>query len=233
MKISIIVPTLNEQQCIAETIRTLQQLEGEKEIIVVDGGSSDETRSLACAQGAQVLAAPPGRGAQMHAGALKATGDVLWFVHADTVPPPHALNEIQKHLESPSIAGGNFGLIFDGTSRAARQLTAIYPMLRILGLCYGDSGIFARREAYDRIGGFRALALFEDLDLLRRLRGAGRFVHLPCKILTSSRRFEQRNFALIWLHWTALQVLYWCGVSPNQLARWYCHVRRQGPHSAS
>jgi rSAM/selenodomain-associated transferase 2 len=225
MRISIIVPTLNEQECIALTLGALQQLDGEKEIIVVDGGSSDETRSLACAQGAQVLTAPPGRGVQMHAGALKATGDVLWFVHADTIPPAHALKEIRMHLDSPLIVGGNFGLVFDGTSRAARQLTAIYPMLRILGLSYGDSGIFIRREAYDRIGGFRALALFEDVDLLRRLRGAGRFVHLPCKILTSSRRFERRNFALIWLHWTALQVLYWCGISPNWLARWYRHVR--------
>jgi rSAM/selenodomain-associated transferase 2 len=226
MRISIIVPTLNEQGCIAETLRALQQLDGDKEIIVVDGGSSDETRSLACAQGAQVLTAPPGRGVQMHAGALNATGDVLWFVHADTIPPAHALNEIRTHLESPLIVGGNFGLVFDGTSRAARQLTAIYPMLRILGLSYGDSAIFIRREAYGRIGGFRALALFEDLDLLRRLRGAGRFVHLPCKLLTSSRRFERRNFALIWLHWTALQVLYWCGISPNWLSRWYRHVRR-------
>ena len=226
MRISIIVPTLNEQECITETLRSLQRLEGEKEIIVVDGGSNEETRSLACVQGAQVLSALPGRGLQMHAGALKATGDVLWFVHADTTPPVHALKEIRKHMESPLVVGGNFGLVFDGPSRAARQLTAIYPMLRILGLCYGDSGIFIRREAYDRIGGFRALSLFEDLDLLRRLRRAGRFVHLPCKILTSSRRFEQRDFALVWLHWTALQALYWCGISPNWLARWYRHIRR-------
>lgn len=226
MRISIIVPTLNEQECVAETLRSLQQLDGEKEIIVVDGGSTDETKSIACSQGAQVLTSPTGRGLQMHAGALKATGDVLWFVHADTTPPTHALHEIETYLENRSVVGGNFGLVFDGRSRAARQLTAIYPILRILGLCYGDSGIFIRREAYDRIGGFRELALFEDLDLLRRLRRNGRFVHLPCKILTSSRRFEQRNFALMWLHWTTLQVLYWCGISPNWLARWYRHVRQ-------
>jgi glycosyltransferase A (GT-A) superfamily protein (DUF2064 family) len=150
-------------------------------------------------------------------------------VDADTTPPVHALKEIRKHMESPLVVGGNFGLIFDGPSRAARQLTAIYPMLRILGLCYGDSGIFIRREAYDRIGGFRALSLFEDLDLLRRLRRDRRFVHLPCKILTSSRRFEQRDFALVWLHWTALQVLYWCRISPNWLTRWYGHIRRGIP----
>ena len=226
MQISVIVPALNEQECISETVASLQQLAGEKEIIVVDGGSTDETCFLARAQGARVITSPPGRGTQMHTGALAANGDVFWFVHADTVPPPHALDEIRSHLQDPGITGGNFGLIFDGPSRAARQLTAIYPALRLLGLCYGDSGIFIRRETYQAIGGFRALALFEDLDLLRRLRQAGRFVHVPAKIRTSSRRFEQRNFALVWLHWTSLQILYWLGVSPNRLARWYSHLRR-------
>ena len=225
MRISIIVPTLNEQACITGTLRSLQQLDGEKEVIVVDGGSSDDTMALACAEGAKVLSAPPGRGVQMHAGSFEATGNVLWFVHADTVPPAHALEEIRAHLEDSRVVAGNFGLIFYGPSRAAKQLTAVYPMLRILGLCYGDSGIFVRRATYDQIGGFRALALFEDLDLLRRLRGAGRFVHLPSRIRTSSRRFERRNFALVWLQWTALQVLYWCGISPNWLARHYRHVR--------
>ncbi len=226
MLISIVVPALNEQECIAGTLRSLQRLEGEKEIVVVDGGSIDETISVARAEGVTVIGAQAGRGTQMHAGALETSGDVLWFVHADTAPPPSALHEIGTHLEDTSVVGGNFGLLFDGPSRAARQLTIIYPMLRMLGLCYGDSGIFVRREVYNRIGGFRALALFEDLDLLRRLRRAGRFVHLPSRIRTSSRRFEQRNFALVWLHWTTLQILYWGGVPPNWLARWYRHVRR-------
>lgn len=226
MRVSIIVPTLNEEAHIVETIRGLQQLSGEKEIIVVDGGSSDQTVPLACAHGVRVLEATRGRGLQMHAGALRSTGDVLWFVHADTIPPPQALEHIRKSLEARSIVGGNFGLLFDGPSRAAKQLTSIYPLLRMIGLCYGDSGIFVRRDVYDEIGGFRSLPLFEDLDLLRRLRRAGRFAHLNCRLVTSSRRFEQRNFALVWLHWTTLQLLYWCGVSPNWLARWYPHARR-------
>jgi rSAM/selenodomain-associated transferase 2 len=228
MKISIIVPALNEAACIADTLGSLRQLEGEKEVIVVDGGSSDETREIASANGVSVLTSKPGRGTQMHAGTLEASGDVLWFVHADTVPPAHALAEIERHLQDISVAGGNFGLLFDGSSRAARQLTAIYPLLRRLGLCYGDSGIFIRRSIYDAIGGFRPLALFEDLDLLRRMRKAGKFVHVVSRIRTSSRRFEKRNFAIMWLQWTTLQILYWCGVSPNRLARWYRHVRSAG-----
>ncbi len=224
--VSIIVPALNEALQITFTLIALQKLGGEKEILVVDGGSNDETVSLARACGISVVHSNRGRGIQLRTGALLARGDVLWFVHADTLPPAHALEEIQNALSDPSVVGGNFGLTFDGPSRAARQLTAIYPTLRWLNLCYGDSGIFVRREVYENIGGFRPFALFEDLDLLKRLRKAGRFVHLTCRIITSSRRFENRNFALMWTHWTALQILYWGGVSPDLLARWYRHARR-------
>src|SRR6516162_4173211 len=226
MRVSIIVPTLNEEALIAENIRNLEQLSGEQEIIVVDGGSPDQTITLVSEQNVRVLGACPGRAPQMHAGALASAGDVLWFSHADIRPSLHALGDIPNSLKRDSVVGGNFGLIFDGPSRAAKQLTAIYPLLRILGLCYGDSGIFVRREVYFQIGGFAPLALFEDLDLLRRLRRAGKFVHLNSRIVASSRRFEQRNFALVWLHWATLQLLYWCGVSPNWLSRWYPHVRR-------
>lgn len=224
--VSIIVPALNEASQIGNTLSVLQALEGQKEIIVVDGGSEDQTVALATAAGAKVLESARGRGTQQHAGALAARGEVLWFVHADMSPPRHAISEISEALRDSSTVGGNFGLTFDGPSRAARQMTAIYPTLRWLNLCYGDSGIFVRRSAYDAIGGFRPLALFEDLDLLRRLRRAGRFVHLKTCIVTSSRRFEKRNFAGMWVHWTALQLLYWAGVRPNTLANWYRPVRR-------
>jgi rSAM/selenodomain-associated transferase 2 len=225
MRVSIIVPTLNEEAHIVENIRSLQQLSGEKEIIVVDGGSTDQTITLVSAQNVRVLEAPQGRGTQLHAGALASEGDALWFVHADTIPSLHALEDIRNSFKKDSVVGGNFGLIFDGPSRAAKRLTAIYPLLRILGLCYGDSGIFVRREVYFRVGGFGPLPLFEDLDLLRRLRRVGKFIHLNSRLVASSRRFEQRNFALVWLHWTTLQLLYWCGVPPNWLSRWYPHVR--------
>src|SRR3954453_1356643 len=138
MLVSIIVPTLNEESHIIANLDALRQLPGDKEILVVDGGSIDSTISLARSRGGRVLEASRGRGSQIHAGALQAAGDVLWFVHADTLPPPDALNEIDKVLRDVSVVGGNFGLRFDGRSRAARQLTAIYPLLRLLGLCYGD-----------------------------------------------------------------------------------------------
>ncbi len=226
MLVTIIIPALNEEESIASTIRALQSLDGPKEIIVVDGGSADQTIEIARSCGVQVLQAPPGRGRQMRAGATIAQGDILWFVHADTLAPACALASIRAALVDSSVVGGNLGVIFDGSSRAARRMTAIYPWLRALGLCYGDSGIFVRREAYQQIGGFRPVALFEDLDFLRRLRGAGRFLHLEPCMVTSSRRFEQRNFASMWAQWTALQVLYWCGVPPDTLARYYRHARK-------
>ena len=138
--------TTNEEAHIVENIRSLQQLSGEKEIIVVDGGSTDETPKLVSAQNVRALETRRGRGPQMHAGALASMGDVLWFVHADTMPPLHALEDIRNSLRKDSVVGGNFGLTFDGPSRAAKRLTTVYPLLRILGLCYGDSGIFVRRE---------------------------------------------------------------------------------------
>jgi rSAM/selenodomain-associated transferase 2 len=224
--VSIIVPTLNEASQIGDTLRVLQALDGEKEILVVDGGSEDETVSMAVAAGAIVIESTRGRGMQQHAGALATCGDVLWFVHADTIPPAAALSDINKALQDSSAVAGNFGLTFDGPSRAARHMTAIYPTLRWLNLCYGDSGIFVRRTIYEAVGGFRPFAAFEDLDLLKRLRKVGRFVHLKTPIMTSSRRFEGKNFAGMWLHWTALQVLYWAGVHPNTLAKWYRQARR-------
>ncbi len=226
MLITIVIPTLNEGESIAFTISALQSLDGPKEIVVVDGGSADETVAIARSSGARVIDAARGRGQQMRAGAMGAQGDVLWFVHADTIPPACALASIRQALADRSVVGGNLGVIFDGSTRAARRMTAIYPWLRVLRLCYGDSGIFVRREVYERIGGFRPVALFEDLDLLRRLRRAGRFVHLQPCMITSSRRFEQRNFALMWVQWTALQVLYWFGVPPDTLARYYRHARK-------
>lgn len=123
------------------------------------------------------------------------------------------------------MAGGNFSLRFDGGARSARQLTYIYPHLRRLGLCYGDSGIFVRRSVYKDIGGFRPHPLFEDLDLVRRIRKRGKFHTAPQTLVTSSRRFENRNFARMFAEWTALQLLYSAGVSPDTLARYYGPVR--------
>ncbi len=223
--ISIIIPALNEAQSIGETLDAAARVRGEVEVIVVDGGSADRTAEVARERGARVVTSARGRGVQMHAGALHARGDVLWFLHADTLAPADALRCIERALGDPRAVGGNFRIRFDGASGAARFLTWLYPRLRLLGLAYGDSGFFVRRAAYERAGGFKPLPVFEDLDLLRALWRQGRFVQAESYVVTSSRRFEGRSFALTFARWSLLQGLYWLGVSPHTLARLYAPVR--------
>jgi rSAM/selenodomain-associated transferase 2 len=224
--LSVVIPTWNEEQALPATLDALARLKPRPEIIVVDGGSSDRTIEVARQREARVVGSVRGRGTQLQAGARIAKGRVLWFLHADTQAPEDATASIEEALRQPAVAGGNFRLVFSGASQSARVMTRIYPHLRRLGLVYGDSGIFVRREVYDLLGGFQPYPLFEDLDFVRRLRKQGRFVHLNASLVTSSRRFEGRNFAVTFLRWTALQSFYWMGVSPRVLARFYEPVRK-------
>jgi rSAM/selenodomain-associated transferase 2 len=227
--VSIIIPALDEERSIGSTLDAAARVRGSVEVIVVDGGSADSTREIARGRGAVVLEAERGRGSQMHAGALAARGEALWFVHADTLVPREGAGLILEALGDSRVAGGNFRIRFDGDTRPARFLSWLYPRLRLLGLCYGDSALFARREAYFAAGGFKPYPVFEDLDLLRGLRRRGGIVEAPASVVTSSRRFEGRSFALTFARWSALQLLYWLGVSPHRLGRRYAHVREPGP----
>ena len=224
--LSIIIPALDEAHSIGATLDAVTRMPGSVEVIVVDGGSLDDTVQIARARGLRVIESERGRGTQMHAGACVAQGEALWFLHADTVPPVDAAVLIIEALKEPEITGGNFEVRFDGTRLAARFLTWLYPQLRKLGLHYGDSAIFMRREDYERVGGFQSFPIFEDLDLIRKLRQRGRIVHLPATVITSSRRFEgRRSFALTFARWAALQCLYWLGVNPRTLGRLYAPIR--------
>jgi len=224
-EVSIIIPTLNEARSIGAALGAAARAGGSVELIVVDGGSTDGTAEAARAAGARVVAAERGRGAQLHAGARAARGRALWFLHADTLAPEGGADAIVAALADPRVAGGNFSVRFDGEARAARFLTWLYPQLRRLGLCYGDSGIFVRREAYERAGGFKPFPIFEDLELLRALWRQGRVVHLAAEVVTSSRRFEGRSFTWTFTRWSFMQALYWLGVHPNRLGRMYAPIR--------
>ncbi|MCX6606886.1 MAG: TIGR04283 family arsenosugar biosynthesis glycosyltransferase [Acidobacteria bacterium] len=224
MHVSVIIPTLNEEIALPGLIDALRRIDHSIELIVADGGSDDRTCEVARAADRLVTTAK-GRGTQQAAGASIATGEVLWFLHADSVPNANSVAAIREALANPSTVGGNFTLRFDGDSQAARTLSWIYPLLRPLGLCYGDSGIFVRRQAYVTVGGFGPLPLFEDVDLVKRLRRAGRLERLPCVLKTSCRRFEHRNVLGMFAQWTSLQILYWLGASPDWLARRYAPIR--------
>jgi len=226
--LSIVIPALNEGHSIGATLDAIVRLSMHTEVIVVDGGSDDGTREIARARGAIVMASERGRGSQMHGGACVAQGDVLWFLHADTVVPADAADLIVKALHDPKVVAGNFELLFDGQTSAARFMTWLYPKLRRFGLSYGDSAIFVRRATYEQVGGFRPFPIFEDLDLIKRLRKLGAMVNLPTTVVTSSRRFEGRSFVVTFARWAGLQVLYWLGLPPSALGRLYAPIRNDG-----
>lgn len=225
MTVSVIIPTLNEEQVLGATLDVLKRLPARTETIVADGGSSDRTVAIARGRGCRIVFAERGRGNQLHAGAGAAHGNVLWFLHADTHPPPEAVEWIAGALNDPQVAGGHFRVKFDGARLAARCFTCIYACAQRFGLCYGDSAYFIRREAYERAGGFRPLPIFEDLDLRRRVLRLGRFVRVRGTVTTSARRFEGRSAALTLARWMALQVLYWLGVPPQVLGHFYAAIR--------
>lgn len=221
-EISIIIPALNEADSIAATLDALKPFENENvEVILVDGGSRDETVSIARNYNVKILQSPRGRGRQLQIGGEAASGEILWFLHADTIAPPNAVFEIRRALKNPLSAGGNFTIRFDGERFAAKFLTWLYPKLNLLGLIYGDSAIFVRRDIYEKTGGFKDFPIFEDLDFIERLRRTGEIVTLQTIVTTSSRRFERKSFVLTFSRWMILQVLYWLGVSPERLLKIY------------
>lgn len=219
--VSIIIPTLNEEEAITTTLRAVALVDGEFEVIVADGGSNDRTIEIARQSGARVIASEPGRGTQMQNGARVARGRTFLFLHADTIVPRDLVKQINEALLHDVTLGGNFNIRFEGTSRAAAFMTWLYPKLEKLGLCYGDSGIFVRASVYNEIGGFNSFPLFEDLDFIKRLKRRGRMIHLPVELVTSSRRFDGRRFPLTFARWSILQALYWIGVSPRTLIKIY------------
>jgi rSAM/selenodomain-associated transferase 2 len=222
-RVSVIIPTLDEAERIPSLMATLRGEPGLADIIVADGGSADGTPAIAERLGARVIHSARGRGQQLRAGAAAASGEILLFLHADSVFPAGGLAALADALDSDAaIPGGNFRVVFDGDSGFARWLTGFYAWLRHVTLYYGDSGIFVRRAVYEEIGGFAPLPLMEDYDFVRRLERAGRTIRVECPpLVTSSRKFADRHPAAIFCGWSVVHILYWLGVAPERLARLY------------
>jgi rSAM/selenodomain-associated transferase 2 len=223
--VSIIVPALNEEVRIGETLRCARQA-GAHEIIVVDGGSADGTRAVAQEFADAVMSAPRGRAAQMNAGAVRASGDVLLFLHADTLRPAGGVDAVLHACRRPAIVGGRFDVNLLPSTRLL-QLTAmlINWRSRISQIATGDQAIFVRRDIFERIGGYANIPLMEDVDLSRRLKRTGRLACLPQRVTTSARRWQTHGvIRTILLMWT-LRVLYWFGVPPVRLVRLYDDTR--------
>ncbi len=230
MEISVIVPTINEEASIKSSLDALSRLVNVSEIIVVDGGSGDRTvevvRNYEKVKQLEIVElGKANRGAQLNTGAEAANGDILWFVHADARPKQGSGKQIKKYLNYTEVVGGNFEVLFSGSSRWAKFITWLYPHLRSIGLAYGDSAFFVRREVFEEIGGFKNYPLFEDVNFYKRVKKRGRFVHIKMPVTVSSRRFENRFFLWVFMTWCLRQGLYWLGVPPRLLGKTYGQIR--------
>lgn len=222
--ISVVVPVLNEARRLRPLLRALRAEPVATEVIVVDGGSDDGSAEAARAAGADlVLQTPRGRGLQLAAGASRAEGGIVLFLHADSLPQPGLLVALQRLMAvRPEVVGGNYRLLFDGEDELSRWVERFYASIRRFGWFYGDSGIFVRRSVLRAIGGVRPLPLMEDWDLVRRMAGAGRLACIAEPPLrTSSRRFAGRGQGEILAHWARIHLLYWAGRPPERLAEIY------------
>ena len=227
MKLSIILPVLNERDRMPETLAALARYGWAHEIIVVDGGSTDGTREWLSAQSiARVIDGPRGKGPQANAGGNAATGDVLLFLHADCVPSANAYQQIQQALES-GASGGCFLVRFVEQRPVTLKFVAagINWRTRLRRSATGDQAIFVRRTVFKSIGGCPDWPLFEDVELVRRIKRVGHFVVVPSRVTLSARRYLARGIFRTSFLIYALRFGFWLGVSPFTLKKWFDDVR--------
>lgn len=220
VSVSIVVPVRNEAAGIGECLGRLRRDFAGCELVVVDGGSTDSTLELAEPL-ARVVRAEPGRARQMNAGAARTSGDVLWFVHADTWLDPAALPELRAVMADPAVVGGGLTLRFDRRSTGLDFLARTSnTRANRLHHVFGDQAMFVRRDVFDALGGFPPLPLMEDLELSRRLHRVGRLV-LAATSTASARRFEAHGTWPMIAFMQYLKLLYFAGVDPDEIARRY------------
>jgi rSAM/selenodomain-associated transferase 2 len=226
MRLSIVMPVLNEADRIAAALAALVPLRARGcEMIVVDGGSTDGTPALAAAAADRVLSAPRGRAAQMNAGARAASGDVLLFLHADTALPDDADRLVQDGLAHSGRAWGRFDVQFaDG----ALPLIAATMNLRsrLSGVATGDQAMFVTRAAFERAGGFPDIALMEDVALSARLKRVSRPLCLAARATTSPRRWQREGVVRTVLLMWRLRLAFFFGARPETLARAYGYAAK-------
>jgi rSAM/selenodomain-associated transferase 2 len=219
----VIIPTLNAVATVPGLMEQLRASALVKEIVVVDGGSSDETATIARTAGVRVIAAARGRGIQLAAGAGAATGDWLLFLHADCRLSPDWEAAVAAFLTAPEATSraGHFDLALDDTAPAARRLERFVAWrCRVLALSYGDQGLLIARSLYRAIGGFAPLPLMEDVDLVRRL-GRRRLARIGAQCISSPRRYRREGYWRRPLRNLFCLLLYFAGVPPDRIVRLY------------
>lgn len=224
--ISVIVPVLNEAERIETLIHSLQSLDGEKEIIISDGGSTDGTlKKISLFSNITPINSPSGRARQMNMGAGISSGNILWFVHADSLVSPSSLNDIELAISHGAI-GGFFRLHFyDADDCFMRFIERTsHTRAKRFGLIFGDQGLFLRRDIFDELGGFADVSLMEDWEVSRRLRKFHKLglIHaLDTVIGTSARRYMKNGRLKTWLKMNLVKALYILGTDTEILRRIY------------
>ncbi|MGE0574974.1 TIGR04283 family arsenosugar biosynthesis glycosyltransferase [Reyranella sp.] len=222
--LDVVIPTLNAAASLADTLAALGKPSGlSLTITVCDGGSRDATQSIAREAGARVVTAPPGRGQQLAAGAAAGQAPWLFFLHADSRTDKGWIDAINGFVADPDNQdrAAYFRLHFDSPDPRARRLERLVGWRsRTLGLPYGDQGLILSRTFYRRLGGFAAVPLMEDVDLVRRI-GRRRLVPLAADMITSARRYERDGWMLRPLHNLSCLALYFAGVPPRLIRRLY------------
>ena len=224
--LSVIVPMLNEAGAVANTLHAIRNGAPDAEIVVVDGGSIDSSVAVAQPLCDHVFVTRRGRAVQMNAGARASHGEVLAFVHADTIVPLTFAADIASVLSEAGVVGGRFDVNLDLSALPYRLIGAMISLRsRISRTGTGDQAIFARREVFDRLGGFPEVELCEDLEFSRRLKRAGRVACLRSRVTTSARRWNRngvvRTIVRMWL----IRAMYLLGVPPARLKRMYSNTR--------
>ncbi len=222
MKISIIVPALNEEDSIREFLSGLRQRAPNTEIIVVDGLSTDNTTARANGYCDQLLQTTACRARQMNLGAKAAHGEIFWFLHADTTIPFGAVNQIERALQDRHVVGGFFRVRFPRESFIYRLSDTVGHYLGLLvRIRYGDHGFFCRREDFLAAGGYPDVPLLEDAEFYRRLCRRGGMRHLRSQLVISPRRYEQLGPYRLTASYLLLSMLYLAGIPIPFLARIY------------
>lgn len=222
--ISYIIPTLNEEGSLHETLDSVDNQAGDKEVIIADGGSNDKTLEIAQERRCEIIQSPPGRGTQLNRGADQAKGDVLLFLHADTALPEGASTEVVSLLNIPGTVAGSFHLTFKPSSK----LLQFYSRCTTLNNSYftfGDQGLFMHKPAFYALGKFKPYPFLEDVDFQVRLRAMGRFVKSKLAVTTSSRRFLKHGIIRQQLLNLSIVAGFQAGIHPKTLARFYSDVR--------
>ena len=220
-KISILIPTYNEA---ARLRRTLSRCIGvsETETIVVDGGSDDGTCDLASELGVRVFSSTRGRGLQMNLGACKASGDILLFLHADTLLPEDFREQVLTSLQDPKVAAGAFQLRIRGRTRSLRLIElGVKFRSQLFQLPYGDQAIFMRTSTFKDLKGYKEIEIMEDLDLVRRVGKLGRIKIVDASVVTSARRWNRVGILQTTLINQIAVAAYLAGVSPARISAWY------------